>query len=298
MKRKTVAFLLVCALCATAFFGCVPKIPSDLIKDLVDSIPTETDAQSDSSEPSGSDSSGGDLSGGGSSTPAGNVGITAVVDEWTRLSELHSTAINGYTNATNYFVPLQLVMPALTLAMGVQYDMLNIYNADGHFEGNLMFSGYPAKLDRSGMKVTFSCENTVLADDDSGSQKAGDHYYEAGEADLAAYTYKSEDYTERGGLKISRNYIEVLKYSDGSMALLFQYGTEKEDGSSTMDIVFIRAGENVYEYAIAEGTDGTGFKVVSLKSGMDRAQALSAFQANGYTVVESGSEVNGALVTD
>lgn len=62
--------------------------------------------------------------------------ISAFSDEWNRLNNLHGAAVNAYAGPNMLTVPLQLVMPALCFATGVQYEMLNINNTDGRMRGS------------------------------------------------------------------------------------------------------------------------------------------------------------------
>lgn len=296
MKKKTLAILLVFVLCALALSGCAPKLPSGIVGDILDSVSSAGNAgQGDADEPS-APAEGGSPAGGGASGES--IGISAIADEWSRLSALHEGALNSYDNMNNLFLPLQLVGPELTLAMCVQYDLLNVNNANGRFDGALMFNGQQAFVERTGMKLVFGSDHTVPEGSASGSQEPGDRLVEDGEADLAKLWLKSEGYTERGGAKITRSYIEVIKMSDGSMALISLSGSVDEDGQQTAGAVFIRSGEDVYEYVVASSEAGVDFPLLSLGGGYDRAAAKSALEGAGYTVTDSGAEVNGKLVSD
>ncbi|MCE5234775.1 MAG: hypothetical protein ABFC62_10845 [Clostridiaceae bacterium] len=294
MNRKAIAAFLALALCALAFFGCAPKLPADAIGDILNNAASLGGGSSN-----GSPSGGGDSGSPGSPTHSsdGLQSITDIVDEWSRLSSLHEEAVNGYDNVDKMFLPLQLVGPELTLAMIAQYDLLNFNNDNGRFDGTLMLSGHPAFEERNGARIVFGSDYTVPDDGNTYSYEPGDRLVENGEADLSKAWLKSEDTVERDGKKISRTYIEVIKMGDGGMALLYLSG-RVNDGDPVTDAVFLRISEGAYEYVVASSGAGEDFDILSLGNGFDKAQALSLLQGAGYTVTESGSDVNGKLVAD
>lgn len=294
MKQKTIAILLVLVLGALAFFGCTPKLPTDAISDLIGSAAPQGDNPSDGG--TDGDTGGGSASGGPSG--AGNIeSIAGIVEEWSRLSTLHEEAVNGYDNMENMFLPLQLVGPELTLALVTEYDLLNINNQNGRFDGTLMLSGHPAFVEKNGAKLVFGSDYTVPDDGNTYSYEPGDRLVENGEADLSKIWIKSEDSVEHAGKMISRTYIEVLKMADGGMALLYFAGRVSDSGSVT-DAVFLRVSESAYEYVVASSQAGVDFDILSLGNGFDKAQALSMLQNAGYAITESGTDVDGKLVAD
>lgn len=296
MKRKTIALFLALALCALAFFGCAPKLPTAAIGDILNNAASQGGSSSGEAPSSGGEAGGGST-GGSAPSADGLKSITDIVNEWSRLSSLHEEAVNGYDNMDNMFLPLQLVGPELTLAMLAQYDLLNINNDNGRFDGTLMLNGHPAFEERNGAKIVFGSDFTIPDDGNSYSYEPGDRLVENGEADLSKAWLKSEDTVEHDGTKISRNYIEIIKMSDGGMALLYFSGRVSDNGPAT-DVVFLRASESAYEYVVASSQVGIEFDILSIGNGFDKAQALSVLQGAGYTVTESGSDVNGKLVAD
>jgi hypothetical protein len=266
-------------------FGCAPKVPDALINEIMENIPSVTNPENGSSSdaPSGQPSLG--------DTEMNS--LSNIVEKWQEASEAHTDAVSAYDNQDNLFLPLQLVGPELTLAMIVQYDLLNIYNNDGRFEGELMFSGFKAFVEKSGPKIVFGGDNTIT--EETGSYEIGDRIVENGEADLNKVWVKSEEYVERGGATITHSYVEVIQMNDGSMALLSLSGNSD---SGETDAVFIHAGQTVYEYVVATAQLGVDFSVLSLGNGFDKAQARSFLESAGYTVTSIGSDVSGKLVED
>ncbi len=287
MHRDVPAVLLALILCALMLFGCTPKIPEALINEIVENLPFEPDAQGGGSDDFSAPA---DLP----EQDAADIGnITGIVDAWTEMSSLHSEAVNSYDNSQNLFLPLQLVSPDLTLAMTSQYDLLNLNNTNGRFEGELMFTGQKAFVEKNGDKLVFGSDH--IADSATGAHEAGDRLVENGEADLSKVWLKSEEYVERDGERITYDCIEVVKMSDGSMALLYLTGSTI---SGETGAVFIHAGESVYEYVVASAAFGVDFSVLSLGNGFDKAQARSFLESAGYTVSDTGSDVGGKLIAD
>ena len=284
MHKKAPAILIALILCALMLFGCAPKVPDALINEIMENIPSVTDENGSSSDAPSNQPSHSDTA---------IESLSNIVEMWTEASTAHSDAVSGYDNQENLFLPLQLVGPELTLAMIGQYDLLNIYNNDGRFEGELMFSGYKAFVEKSGPKIVFGSDNVV--DEETGSYEIGDRIVENGEADLNRVWIKSEEHVERDGATITHSYVEVLKMSDGSMAL-FSLSGNKDSGET--DAVFVHASQTVYEYVVATAQFGVDFDVLSLGNGFDRAQARSFLEGAGYTVTAIGSDVKGKLVAD
>lgn len=287
MRKKAPAILLALILCALMLFGCVPKVPEALVNEIMENLPSvsNTDSGSSGEAPAPADQP---------SQGAANMDtLTSIVDAWTQASSAHTEAVNSYDNSENLFLPMQLYGPELTLAMIVQYDLLNIYNNNGRFEGELMFSGQKAFVEKNGAKLVFGSDHIV--DDESGTYEIGDRLVENGEADLSKIWLKSEEHVERNGETISHSYIEVVKMSDGGLALLSLSGNAD---SNETGAVFIHASGTVYEYVVATSTSGVDFSVLSLGNGFDKAQARSFLENAGYTVTDIGSDVNGKLVAD
>lgn len=287
MHKKAPAILLALILCALMLFGCAPKIPGTLVNEIMENLPSvpNTDSGSSGDVPAPADQP--------SQGAAGTDTLSSIVDAWTEVSSAHTEAVNNYDSTENMLLPMQLVGPELTLAMIVQYDLLNLYNNEGRFEGELMFSGQKAFVEKSGAKLVFGSDHIV--DADTGSYTIGDRIVENGEADLNKVWLKSEEHVERDGKTISHSYIEVVKMSDGSLALLSLSGnTDSSDTSA----VFVHASGTVYEYVVATAATGVDFSVLSLGNGFDKAQARSFLESAGYTVTDSGSDVNGKLVAD
>lgn len=64
--------------------------------------------------------------------------ISDYSEAWNELYNQNEAAINKYEEPI-----MELVTPGLEFVSGVQYDLLNMENKDGRFEGKLMMAGFP-----------------------------------------------------------------------------------------------------------------------------------------------------------
>lgn len=226
--------------------------------------------------------------------------ISDIADEWSRLNNLHEQAVNDYQSDR---MPLmELVTPGMGFISGVQYDLLNMQNADGRFEGELMLAGWPGFIERKGAALTFGYDGTRKEDGFSPNDKTGDRLVENGHADLSTGLYISDSHTERDGEKINRNYYEFLRLGDGSMVCiqmtsrLYSYNGDKDPAST---LSYMRIGENRFDFIVSTSQTGTDTQPVSLNNQeMTKEQAMAAFEAAGFTPTESGSLKDGKLVAD
>jgi hypothetical protein len=198
---------------------------------------------------------------------------------------------------------MALVTPPLTFVASVQFDMLNPTNRDGRFEGKLLLAGYRGFVEKAGSRVTFGYDDNLAKDGFGPGAKAGDHLAAGGSLDLDKAYYICETSTERAGKKIARTYHEFKRLDDGSMICLalagqtydFRGNEEPKD-----DAIFLHNGPGRYDFVVAKGKNGPGFKAVSFadQGDLTKAQALGLLQAAGYVIEASGGIQGGKLVLD
>lgn len=221
--------------------------------------------------------------------------ITKLSEYWSDLYATNETAVNGYVGLET----LAILTPGLSLAIGCQYDILNLYNEDGHFEGNLLLAGYSAFADKKGSEITFGYDEAM--EEDTFSAKKGDRLVENGNCNLDKGYYFTDSHTDRGGDIIIRSTTEFMKYSDGSMSSMVIEGRnlnyyDEEELSTSYTFMWMSDGK--LEYAVANTETGTDFDVIHLEEGMTKEKAMELFEAAGATIAHSGGNKDGKFSLD
>jgi hypothetical protein len=258
---------------------------------------TEADNTQDVSTDAAEDADSGDSSEEEVAAPGKFECISDISDYWNKLYTANEAAINAYEG-----MPImELVTPGMCFISGVQYDILNIFNEDGRFEGNLMLAGYPGFEEKKGSQITFGYEYTLEEDSQFSYSKAGDKTIENGNCDLKTGYYFTESYTDRSGDIIDRSTSEFKLQSDKTMcALVIDGGTISYNNEEklTTSYIFIRAGEGLYDFAVGQSATGTAFDVLKLEDNMTKDQAISAFEAAGATIVYKGGIKDGVFYVE
>lgn len=224
--------------------------------------------------------------------------ISDYADAWTTLYSQNEAAINN-----NDDVIMELVTPATEFISGVQYDLLNMENRDGRFEGELMMAGFPGFLDRSGSKMSFGYDYIREENGFAPSMKAGDRIVEDGKCDLAKGWYQTEKFTERNGQKIDRSYSEFKRIKTGEMIYLgttsYRLNSRQEaDLSNTC--TYVKAGKDKYDFVIGKAAKGPAFEKLTFidKDDLSKDEARQMMEAAGYKIDKSGGIAGGTLVVD
>jgi hypothetical protein len=255
---------------------------------------TESVLDKDTNEPAASESSDEDTE---VKVPGKFTCISDISDYWNKLYKSNEEAINAYSGMET----IDLVSPGMCFISGVQYDILNIYNVDGHFEGELMLAGYQGFEDKKGSQVTFGYED-ILEEDGFGSYSLkGDKKIENGNCDLDSGYYFSDSYTDRSGEVISRSTSEFQLQSDKSMSTIVMDGnTLNYSGEEqlTTSYIFMRMGDGTLEYAVAKSETGTDYDLIHLEDNMTKEMAIDLFEAAGAVLDHSGGIKDGKFVLD
>ncbi len=221
--------------------------------------------------------------------------ISDILDYWNALNKKHEEAINEYEG----FVTLTLVSAGLGFASGIQYDLLNLDNKDGRYEGELMLAGYDGFIEKAGPNLTFGYEDVL--EKDGWDSKAGDKVWESGNCDLEQGYYYSETARERDGTIIYYEVEEFLKEANGDMSCLIttgrRYDARGEESPHT-SYLFMRLGEDRYEFVIANTDQGTKYDILRIKEDMTKEKALALFKEAGAAIESKGGIVNGVLVEE
>lgn len=223
--------------------------------------------------------------------------ISDISDYWNTIYTSNEKAINSYDG-----MPImELVTPGLCFITGVQYDLLNINNVDGRFEGELLLAGYPGFVEKSGALLTFGYEDTLLEDGFGITSKAGDIRSENGRSDLKNGYYYAESSTDRGGVVIVRETSEFKKQANKDMCALVIDGSTmnfRGDEELKTTYIFIRGGEKLFDFVVAESEAGTAFEVLHLEDDMTKTSAIAMFEAAGAVIANSGGIKDGVFYLD
>ena len=224
--------------------------------------------------------------------------ISDYADAWNEVYNQNEAAINKYDEPI-----MELVSPGLEFVSGVQYDLLNMENKDGRFEGELMMAGFPGVLERKGSKMSFGYDYIRDEDGFGPTMKVGDRIVENGNCDLDKGTYVTETFTERNGQKIERSYSEFKRFKNGEMICLRTYSSSlnfrgETDLSNTC--TYIKAGKDKFDFVIGKATQGPAFEKLSFidKSDLSKDEARQMMEAAGYQIEKSGGIAGGNLVVD
>jgi hypothetical protein len=218
---------------------------------------------------------------------------------WGALYKQNEKAINDYQG-----MPIMgLVTPPLTFVASVQFDILNMNNQDGRFEGELMLAGYKGFVEKAGPKITFGYDDKLKKDGFGPNAKAGDRKVSNGTLALDQAYYVCEDFTERAGKKIDRSYYEFKRLGDGSMVCLAMSGhliNFRGDEEPGDDVIYLHNGAGRYDFVIGKAKTGPEFKSISFsdKGDLTKEQAIGLFKAAGYAIETSGGIQDGKLVVD
>jgi hypothetical protein len=232
-------------------------------------------------------------------TRTGITKISEYSDLWNELYTQNEAVINRYEG-----MPIMgLVTPPTTFVTTIQYDLLNLENQDGRFEGKLMMAGYPGFVEKTASRISFGYDHTLEKDGFGPSAKAGDHSVQKGFLDLETGHYRSETQTDRAGKLISRAYTEFKRCEDNSMICIDFKGNAfdmRGNPSNSDQVIFLHNAPGRYDFVVAKGTAGTDFVPFSFaeKGNIGKEQALELIKAAGYTIDKSGGIKDGVLTLD
>lgn len=225
--------------------------------------------------------------------------ITKFTDAFTAEQKKTEQIINDY----DAMPIMELVTPQLDLASAVFYDILNLDNKDGHFEGKIGLSDHTGFEEKKGSVTNFGSDYVVAENQSFGNTKKGDHFVENGTFDTTKQYFKSEKYTEREGKKISATISEFKCLADGTFLVLQSNGNAfdgKGEEVNSNKYIFLAIGKDRYDFVIAEDVKGPSFTPVLLsdKGELTKQSAIETFKASGWTIEKTGGIVNGKLVKD
>lgn len=225
--------------------------------------------------------------------------ISDISEAWDELYTQNEKAINNYTGMPM----MELVEPGLAFVSGVQYDLLNMDNKEGRFEGKLVLAGKKGFIEKTGAKLTFGYDDVLEKDGFGPLEKAGDRKVENGIFELDKGHFMTEIYTERSGKKINRSYYEFQQLGDGGMICFALSGSTlngKGDENISNKFVFIRNSKDRYDFVIAKGETGPEFKSISLadEGDLTKERAIEIFKAAGFAIDKTGGIKDGTLVVD
>ncbi len=224
--------------------------------------------------------------------------ISDYSEAWNEVYNQNEAAINKNDERI-----LELATPGLEFVSGVQYDLLNMDNKDGHFEGKLMMAGFPGVLERKGSKMSFGYDYIRDEDGFGPAAKAGDRIVEDGNCDLNKGTYVTETFTERNGQNIERSYSEFKRFKNGEMICLRTTSSSlslRGEAELSNTCTFIKAGKDKFDFVIGKATQGPAFEKLSFidKGDLSKDEAHQMMETAGYQISKSGGIAGGKLVVD
>lgn len=218
---------------------------------------------------------------------------------WSGLYAQNEAVINQYEG-----MPImELVTPATTFITAVQYDMLNLNDQDGRYEGKLMMAGYQGFMEKTADRITFGYDHTLEKDGFGPSAKAGDHSVQNGFLDLASAYYRAETVTERGENRINRTYTEFKRIADGGMICIDHKASALDMRGNPISgdhVVFLHNAPGRYDFVIAKGQAGMDFSPISFaeKGDLNKEQIIDLLKTAGYAIEKTGGIKDGKLVLD
>ncbi len=234
-----------------------------------------------------------------SPSKAGMQKISDFAEAWSTLYKANEKPINEYQGMP----VLELVTPPLSFATAVQFDLMNMDNKDGRFDGKMMLAGWKGFVEKSGSRITFGYDDKLEKDGFGPAHKAGDRVVGSGSVALDTASYALETAVERSGRKIVRDYTEFKRLPDGSMICLSLNGHTldgKGDASVRNQVIYLHNGAGRYDFVVANAKTGPEFAKLSFaeKGDLTKEQALELVKASGYTVEASGGIRDGRLVVE
>lgn len=225
--------------------------------------------------------------------------IADMSEAWNDLYSKNERIINNYEGMP----VIELASVGMGFISGIQYDLLNMDNKDGRFEGELLMAGYQGFVDKKGSKIVFGYDDVLDKDGFGPNNKAGDRMVENGLFLTDKEYYVSDSFTERNGVKTSRNYYEFKRLKDGSM-ICFELNASTNDFRGDENIrnnfVFIHLGDNICDFVIASAKTGTEFEKLSLvgKDNLTKEQVVEIAQNAGYTIEKNGGIKDGEFIVE
>lgn len=225
--------------------------------------------------------------------------ITKFCDALSAEQKLTEQIINNYEGMPI----LELVTPQQNLAAAVFYELLNMDNKEGKFEGKFGLSDHNGFIEKKGNISTFGYDYIYSQEKSFGNSKKGDRIVENGVFDADKQYYKSEEFSERDGKKISVSWTEFQRLADGTFLVLQSFGNAfngKGDAVNSNKFIYLVIGKDRYDFVIAKANIGPIFTPVLLsdKGEMTKQQASELFKSSGWTIDETGGIIDGKLVKD
>ena len=224
--------------------------------------------------------------------------LSSFADLWSDLYDENSSVLSK----SQEFL-LEAAYPALSFVTAGQYDMLNLFNQEGRFEGKLLLAGWDGFVEKHGPNFTFGYEGIREDDGWAPSDKAGDRLVEQGNCQLEDGHYFVEHYTEQDSVKISRTNTDFQVMSDGSIVCIYQSGNlfdARGDERPSSTVVYVRNGRGQFHIVVAKSEKGTDYDNILISDHGDimKADAIRIFEQAGYTINYSGSIVGDTFVLD
>lgn len=217
--------------------------------------------------------------------------ISDFIDAVSEIDGIHEEVINGYEDMPVIEIPAAF-MPLATASM---YELLNMDNKDGRFEGIGMVSGYQEFIEKNGRVFSFGRDDVREKDGFTPYDKAGDRLVENGSFDGDKKLFQTESYSERNGALIQKIRVYCLLTNDDTVILLYQFGNNFDSRGESIKAghaVFLTVSKNHYDFVLAKNTEGADFQVLPFNiTTIEEAEKL--FTDSGYKIDKTGGIYDG-----
>ncbi|WMJ78682.1 MULTISPECIES: hypothetical protein [unclassified Sedimentibacter] len=217
--------------------------------------------------------------------------ISDFIDAVTEIEGIHEKVINEYENIPVIEIPAAF-MPLATASM---YELLNMDNKDGRFEGTGMISGFQEFIEKNGRVYSFGRDDVREKDGFTPYDKAGDRLVENGSFDGNKNLFHTESYSERNSALIQKTSVYCLLTNDDTVILLYQFGNNFDSRGEAIKAdhaVFLTVSKNHYDFVLAQNTTGADFQVLPF-SITTTEEAKKLFMDNGYKIDKTGGIYDG-----
>lgn len=217
--------------------------------------------------------------------------ISDFIEAVTEMEGIHEEVINEYDGMPIIEIPVAF-MPLVSASM---YELLNIDDKDGRFEGKGMLSGYNEFIEKKGRVFNFGRDDVREKDGFTPNDKAGDRLVENGSFDGDKNLFHTEGHSERNGAIIQKTSMSCMLTKDNTLILLYQFGNNfnsKGEEYKANQAIFLTVGKEHYEFILAHNIVGANFKVLPFNITTIK-EAQKIFEDNDFIIDTTGGIYDG-----
>ncbi len=218
--------------------------------------------------------------------------IQEFYDEFNAIQSIHEEAINSLD-----YPIIELATFGLEFAFAPMYEILNMENKNGTFEGELILSGDKGYITKTNDIIEFGKDYIREEPGISPNDKVGDEVVEKGAYQADKGYIEIENSTSRADSPIYKCNFKLQRTKDGGFVGLRQSGSNfdlRGNDSRRNDVLFLITSENKYEFVLANGDTGANYELVDLKD-YSLEQAKDVITQAGFKIDMTGEIKNGVL---